>query len=253
MGKNSAIEWCDHTFNPWLGCTKVSPGCERCYAEHLMDTRLQRVNWGRGNPRQRTSVLNWKQPFAWDREAALAGAPARVFCASLADVFDAEVPDQWRMDVFNVMRGTPNLLWLLLTKRPAYGVEQVAVWREIDPQACGRIWFGVSAENQEWLNRRAEYLTDIRLAEITTFVSAEPLLGQLDLAGWEDYIDWVIVGGESGKGARPMNPDWVRDIRDQCVRARIPFFFKQWGGVRKALAGKQLDGAYHLDVPQGTL
>jgi protein gp37 len=249
MGKNSAIEWCDHTWNPWLGCTRVSPGCGRCYAEHLMDTRLKRVNWGRGNPRQRTSVAYWKQPFAWDREAAQAGAPARVFCASLADVFDQEVQDEWRMDVFNVIRATPHLIWLLLTKRPTYGVEQVAIWQEIDPQACGRIWFGVSAENQEWLNRRADYLTDIRLAEITTFVSAEPLLGPLQLAGLEDYIDWLIVGGESGKGARPMNPAWVRDIKDQCARAAIPFFFKQWGGVHKKSAGNLLDGRQWLESP----
>jgi protein gp37 len=214
-----------------------------------MDTRLKRVNWGRGNPRQRTSVANWKQPFAWDREAAQAGAPARIFCASLADAFDAEVPDEWRTDVFNVIRETPYLLWLLLTKRPAYGVEQVAIWQQIDSQACGRIWFGVSAENQEWLNRRADYLTDIRLAEITTFVSAEPLLGPLELAGWEQYIDWVIVSGESGKGARPMNPDWVRDIRDQCVQSGIPFFFKQWGGVNKNTAGNMLDGRQWLEVP----
>jgi protein gp37 len=214
-----------------------------------MDTRLKRVNWGRGNPRQRTSVANWKQPFTWDREAAQASGAARVFCASLADVFDQEVPDRWRMELFNVIRETPHLRWLLLTKRPAYGVEQVAIWQEIDAQTCGRIWFGVSAENQEWLNRRADYLTDIRLAEITTFVSAEPLLGQLDLAGWEDYIDWVIVGGESGKGARPMNPDWVRDIRDQCVRAGIPFFFKQWGGVNKKATGNMLDGMQWLEMP----
>lgn len=125
----------------------------------------------------------------------------------------------------------------------------MAIWQEIDPQSCGRIWFGVSAENQEWLNRRADYLTDIRLAEITTFVSAEPLLGPLQLAGLEDYIDWLIVGGESGKGARPMNPAWVRDIKDQCARAAIPFFFKQWGRVHKKSTGNLLDGRQWLESP----
>lgn len=121
MAENSAIEWCDHTFNPWIGCTKVGPGCDHCYAEHLMDTRYGRVQWGAGNPRSRTSAANWTLPEKWNRDAAAfmaaRGRRQRVFCASLADVFDNEVINDWRVDLFRLIAATPNLDWLLLTKR----------------------------------------------------------------------------------------------------------------------------------------
>ena len=187
MGKNTKIEWCDHTWNPWLGCTKISPGCAHCYAENLMDTRWKRVTWGRGNPRQRTSETNWRQPLVWDRAAKEAGERRKVFCASLADVFD---PDE-----------------------------------------------------------RAEYLTDIRLAENITFVSAEPLLGDINLVSYLDYVDWVICGGESGPGARPIKKYWVQALQRQCRCHGIPFFVKQWGGVNKKAAGNLLDGMKWLEVP----
>ena len=163
MGKSTNIEWCDHTWNPWLGCTKVSPGCTHCYAENLMDTRWKRVTWGRGNPRQRTSETNWRQPLVWDRAAKEAGERRKVFCASLADVFDPEAPDEWRRDLFALIERTKNLDWLLLTKRPALGIEQFGIWQTINPEAARSIWFGISAEDQQRFDERAEYLTDIRL------------------------------------------------------------------------------------------
>ena len=129
MGKNTNIEWCDHTWNPWIGCTKISPGCLNCYAENLMDTRWKRVRWGRGNPRQRTSEANWRQPLLWDQEAKKAGERRKVFCASLADVFDPEAPDQWRSDLFALIEQTGSLDWLLLTKRPELGIEHLAEYQ----------------------------------------------------------------------------------------------------------------------------
>ena len=117
MGENSKIEWTDHTFNPWIGCTKVSPACDGCYAENLMDLRYGRVKWGAGEDRKRTAPANWRKPIAWNRAAALKDGPTFVFCASLADVFDNEVDEVWRRDLFNLIEATPNLTWLMLTKR----------------------------------------------------------------------------------------------------------------------------------------
>jgi protein gp37 len=249
MGKTTNIEWCDHTFNPWVGCTKVSPGCTRCYAENLMDARFQRVAWGRGQARQRTSAANWRQPLLWDHEAKDAGERHKVFCASLADVFDPEAPDQWKSDLFSVIEQTSNLDWLLLTKRPELGIEHFGSWQNLNPEAARSIWFGISAEDQERFDQRAEYLTDIRLADNITFVSAEPLLGAINLASHRQYIDWVICGGESGPGARPMQKYWVRSLQMQCHCHGIPFFFKQWGGVNKKAAGNMLDGRKWLEMP----
>jgi protein gp37 len=249
MGKNTNIEWCDHTFNPWLGCTKISPGCTNCYAANLMDTRWKRVRWGRGNPRQRTSEANWRQPLLWDREAKKAGERRKVFCASLADIFDPEAPDQWRSDLFLLIAQTSCLDWLLLTKRPEFGIEHFGNWQNINPEAARAIWFGISAEDQERFDERADYLTDIRLAENITFVSAEPLLGSINVWSYREYIDWVIVGGESGPGARPTQKYWVRSIQRQCRFFGIPFFFKQWGGVNKKATGNILDGRQWMEFP----
>ena len=137
----------------------------------------------------------------WDREAGKAGERRKVFCASLADVFDPEAPDQWRSDLFSLIEQTSNLDWLLLTKRPELGIEQLGIWQNVNPEAARAIWFGISAEDQERFDQRAEYLTDIRLAENITFVSAEPLLGTINLVSHRQYIDWVICGGESGPGS----------------------------------------------------
>lgn len=245
MGKNSAIEWTDHTFNPWIGCTKVSAGCANCYAEAMMDKRLGRVQWGVNGTRERTSAANWRQPIKWDREAAEAGARRRVFCASLADVFE-DRPElvAWRADLFALIVTTPHLDWLLLTKRPE-NVIDMALGQAPNAKIPDNVWLGVSVENQEQADRRIPLL--LLIPARVRFLSMEPMLGPVDLveagALWTSVqdnsivkttpawrlINWVIVGGESGHNARPMHPDWSRSIRDQCQAAGVPFFFKRWG------------------------
>ncbi len=250
MGRTS-IEWCDFTFNPWIGCTKVSDGCKHCYAEALMDTRWRRVQWGVSGQRVRTSPANWKKPLKWNRDAEAKGVRYRVFCASLADVFE-DKPDQpeldeWRKDLWNLIFETPHLDWLLLTKRPENVKKMMPhVWNfpKANHVQHGNIWIGTSVENQEQYEKRVPELLKVKRATgATVFLSMEPLLGPVDLQ-WCDWcggfgihdcyeetgtIDWVIVGGESGTNARPMHPDWLVSIRDQCVSSDIPFFFKQWG------------------------
>src|SRR5208282_3287231 len=202
--KNSKIGWTHHTFNPWMGCTKVSSGCANCYAETLMDTRWKRVSWGRGNPRQRTSAANWLEVIKWDREAKAAGERRRVFCASLADVFDSEVPKPWRSDLFGMIRQTQNLDWLILTKRIYEAVQTIrfndlcSEWAITWPGNTP-IWLGTSVENQELYNERIGGL--MHNPAPIGFLSCEPLLGPIDLGldspDNRKAIDWVIVGGES--------------------------------------------------------
>lgn len=251
MAENSKIGWTTHTFNSWMGCTKVSPGCKFCYAEELMDHRYGKVVWGKGNPRQRTSVANWRKPIQWNKQAQLSGERTFVFCASLADVFDAEVEQAWRDDLWALIESTPNLTWQLLTKRPENVMGMVPeTWKVRFPI---NVWLGTSVENQETADERIPHLLETTAQ--TRFLSCEPLLGPLDLSGrtvesvWFDaeyanlnpmlaelvaeegwWINWVIVGGESGAQARPMDIEWARDIRNQCVSAGVPFFMKQLGG-----------------------
>lgn len=238
--ENSNISWTTHTFNPWIGCTKVSPGCQRCYAEARMDKRFHRVNWGAGNPRSRTSADYWKDPLQWNRQAAEAGARTMVFCASLGDVFDAEVAASWRDDLFGLIRQTPHLDWQILTKRPEHAVQYAAGSRWPD-----NAWLGTSIEDQERAGR-AKIITQVPAP--VRFLSCEPLLGpvKLDLTG----IDWVIVGGESGPGYRPMAREWAIDLRDQCRAANVPFFFKQWGGSTPEAGGHLLDGMVQHAFPE---
>lgn len=242
MTENSKIEWTDHTFNPWIGCTKVSDGCKNCYAEQLMDKRYGKVEWGPQGTRLRTSAANWKLPFKWNRLAKGNKTRARVFCASLADVFeDRPELEQWRMDLFQLIDLTPNLDWLLLTKRP----ENVLRMVRHDWIGSGfplNVWLGTSVENQAAADERIPEL--LKIPARVRFLSMEPLLGPVDLNQWllsehgrraigaMPGIHWVIVGGESGPHARPMHPDWARSIRDQCQAAGVPFFFKQWGEWR---------------------
>jgi len=225
MVENTSIEWCDHTFNPWEGCVRVSPGCDHCYAE----TRARR--FGNGSlwegERRRTSPSYWQQPRKWNRRAADAGVRETVFCASLADSFDNGAPAFAREDLFELQRETPSLDWLMLTKRP----ENIKRMRPKDwGDGYRNVALGVSVENQEEADRRIPLLLANPAA--MHFLSIEPLLGPVDLSRWLGTIcriKWVIVGGESGPGARPMNPEWVRALRDQCVAAGVAFFFKQWG------------------------
>lgn len=249
MAENSKIEWTDHTFNPWTGCTKVSPACDHCYAEGWAK-RSGHVEWGPHGNRRRTSESNWKQPLKWNREAEAAGVRRKVFCASLADVFDnhKSILPTWRTDLWNLIRMTPWLDWQLLTKRP----QNIARYLPEDwGNGWPNVWLGTTVENQEEADRRIPHLLAVPAA--LRFLSCEPMLGLIDLlrlqpknATWldclngrehigtatvstESKIDWVIVGGESGHGARPMHPDWARSLRDQCAAAGTPFFFKQWG------------------------
>ncbi|WP_276200089.1 phage Gp37/Gp68 family protein [Chelatococcus sp. XZ-Ab1] len=223
MASNTKIEWAHHTFNPWVGCTAVSPACDHCYAESWAKRTGQAHLW-KGD-RRRTSEANWRLPLKWNRQAEAAGIRFRVFCASLADVFDNQVPQIWRSDLFALIEDTPHLDWLLLTKRPQN--IQKMIWPKWDAGLTRNIWLGTTAEDQHEANRRIPHLLEAPAA--VRFVSAEPLLGAIDFEPWLDRIDWVIVGGESGAGARPMHPHWARSIRDQCEAAGTAFFFKQWG------------------------
>lgn len=266
MAENSAIEWTDHTFNPWEGCQKVGPGCDHCYAE----TRNARFgggtapNWGPGAPRRLTSAANWRKPLAWNAAAAnfaqRHGRRQRVFCASLADVFDNSVDDMWRADLVNLINATPNLDWLLLTKRIGNVAEMLEIMFD-SSEVRPNVWIGATVVNQAEADRDIPKLLATPAAK--RFLSIEPMLGAIDLSaliykpcsnaldglsmdpstgqyeccsrcdwtgiGDDPAIDWVIVGGESGTGARPMHPDWARRLRDQCAAAGVPFLFKQWG------------------------
>lgn len=257
MANETNIEWADSTFNPWIGCTKVSPACDHCYAENLMDKRMHTVQWGSGQPRKRTSVKNWQEPLRWEREHAdffaKNGRRRRVFCASLADVFDKEVPEQWRADLFHLIQQTQNLDWLLLTKRIGNvekmvmdALQEIFLMSNKEPPTwpLQNVWIGATICNQLEANRDIPKL--LRMPATVRFLSIEPLLESIDLrhalcidkrsenSDWESgggktKINWVIVGGESGAKARPMHPDWVRSLRDQCKAAGVPFLFKQWG------------------------
>ena len=261
MAENTKIEWTDHTFNPWEGCQKVGPGCDHCYAE----TRNARfaggtaINWGPGAPRRRTSASNWALPKRWNAQSdtfmAQHGRRQRVFCASLADVFDNAVPVPWRQDLFDLIRRCENLDFLLLTKRVgnvrgmlanlAHGNDPDLSLLDMMPPP--NVWIGATIVNQAEADRDIPKLLAVPAAK--RFLSIEPLLGPVDInyvrqriqaqrsqlaraINGETWLDWVIVGGESGPNARPMHPDWARSIHDQCAAAGVPFLFKQWGEWR---------------------
>jgi protein gp37 len=253
MAENSKIEWCDHTFNAWTGCTKVSPACDNCYAESWAK-RSGLVEWG-NHPRRRTSEGYWKQPIKWNRAAERDGVRRKVFCCSLADVFDNQVDIGWRQDLYRLIYETPALDWLLLTKRPQNVLPMLGGCTLPD-----NVWLGTTVENQEEAERRIPHLLAVP-AKIR-FLSCEPLLGPISLwhmdewegairgpavivsggvttgsvheppEGYDDSyvgIDWVIAGGESGPKARPTHPAWFRSLRDQCISAGVPYFHKQNG------------------------
>ena len=236
MGTNSKIEWCDHTFNPWEGCTKVSPGCAHCYAAARDERFHKGIHWGPGAPRRRTSAAAWRQPLTWDRKAADKGNLApRVCCASLADWLDWEVPCAWRVDLLNLIEATPHIEWLLLTKRPqswdarlneamAAGSKLAYRWVTGSPPTNVRV--GVSVEDQPRANERRDVFKAIPAQ--FSFVSYEPALRPVEWSGWE-FIDQLICGGESGPCARPMHPAWAREALAWCERSDVSFFFKQWG------------------------
>ena len=220
MAELTNKEWCDSTWNPWTGCTKISPGCQNCYAESL-SKRYGKDVWGKGKERSRTSKDYWLNPIKWDRKAAKTGIRSKVFCASMADVFDPEVPDQWRLDLAQLIDATQHLDWLLLTKRP----ENVAIMYE--NALPEHVWLGTSVEDQERADIRIPSL--LKVPATLGFLSVEPLLEAVDLGNLAG-IHWVIVGGESGPRCRPFNIEWARGIRDQCRQAGVSYFLKQLGG-----------------------
>lgn len=284
MSENTKIEWCDHTFNPWEGCQKVGPGCDHCYAE-TRNARFsggQAANWGPGAPRRRTSDANWRKPQAWNKQAywqcpcgwrgteremqpwddgfgawascprchrgAFSATRARVFCASLADVFDNQVPEVWRRDLFKLIAETPDLDWLLLTKRIGNAGDMIAnallqqpgLESHVPRWPWPNIWLGATITSKEEACRDIPKL--LAVPAKVRFLSMEPLLGPVSFEGMFanpadvrdgtnalEALDWVIVGGESGPGARPMHTAWARSMRDQCQAAGVPFLFKQWG------------------------
>lgn len=317
MADETKIQWCDRTFNPWIGCTKVSSGCKNCYAETLMDKRYGRVKWGPQGTRQRTSESYWKKPLAWNKQnwmeclvchwrgdvqqvpfvnteeggswtcpncsadGRMEPARQRVFCASLADVFEdypqattdrgytpgmANDLNRWRTALWKLIDQTPNLDWLLLTKRPENVLEMLPFsWLPSDLGTFpANVWIGTSVENQETADKRIPEL--IKIPAAVRFLSCEPLLGPVDLRlddCWipEDHYDlgerlsWVIVGGESGPKARPMNLQWARGIIDQCQAAGVSVFMKQLGS--SPVAGTNRDKPYlwgeHLDKKGGEM
>jgi protein gp37 len=225
--ENSRIEWTDHTFNPWIGCQNVSPGCDNCYAEANAANRFHLVEWGPHGKRRRTSEAKWREPLKWAK--ANIGRRQRVFCASWADVFDNKAPDGARADLFGLIRKTPELDWQLLTKRP----ENI---RKMLPDDWGvgwpNVWLGATMEDQEHFDRRWPILSAVPAT--IHFVSYEPALSSLVLG--DARPDWVICGGESsaqkGKVPRMMEPAWARALRDECAGAGVAFFMKQMTGKK---------------------
>jgi protein gp37 len=234
MASNSHIEWTDATWNPVTGCSKVSPGCKFCYAERLA-RRLHAM--GQNNYRNGFQLTLQPQmlehPTRWHQ-------PRRIFVNSMSDLFHDEVPAAYIAQVFDVMRRAPQHQYQVLTKRAERLLE---LDESLDWQP--QIWMGVSVESAKYLYR-VDHLR--RTGAHVKFLSLEPLLGPLGGLNLQG-IDWVIVGGESGPGARPVNPQWVREIRDLCSSSGVPFFFKQWGGVIKSRTGRVLDGRTWDEMP----
>lgn len=266
MSTATKIEWADSTFNFWEGCQKNGPGCDRCYAEvrnaRFAGIKIEGVsvapNWGPGAPRRLTSLKNRNLPHRWNREheafMAAHGRRQRVFCSSLSDVFDNAVDPAWRADLFAIMEACPNLDWLVLTKRIG-NVRKMVPTRWLEPGGWpAHVRIGATIVTPE---EAARDIPKLLALPCPNFLSMEPLLGSVDLEtiyntnlgegqpylhpligrvsdGHGDgcnvrSIEWVIVGGETGPGARPMHPAWVRSLRDQCEEAGVPFLFKQWG------------------------
>jgi len=229
MAENSKISWCHNTFNPWIGCSKVSPGCTNCYAEAFAG-RYLKVKWGPKENRHKTSASNWRNPERWNFNAARSGIIKRVFCASLSDIFEDNAQlTPWRKDLFDLIAKTQYLYWLLLTKRPEnFKRLMPPAWRELFPV---NVWPGASICNQQEYDRIMPLLKDLKreLGIRITFVSFEPLLGPIDLK--YGAADWNIIGGESGflKYARPMHLDWAGGLIRQVKAAGGLVFFKQMG------------------------
>lgn len=234
MGQNSLIQWTDHTFNPWRGCTKISAGCKNCYAETFVTKRQGLPVWGQNAARKVAAESTWREPLKWNRQALADGVRRRVFCASLADVFehytgpDAQAVRVARQLLFLLTKQTPGLLWLLLTKRPDHVLAMVpAQWLALWPR---NVWIGFTAEDQDNFDARWRIARNIPAPVV--FTSIEPQIGPIVLP--DDYLSagervWPFIGGESGHGAREFNPAWADRIVSQCKAAGVPVFVKQMG------------------------
>lgn len=262
MGELTEIAWTDHTFNPWIGCSRVSPGCQNCYAE-ARDRRYGEGLWGKDAPRRVTSDHNWRQPVKWNEQAKAEGRRHRVFCASLADVFeDREDLAEPRARLFALIMRTPWLDWQLLTKRPE-NVARLTPWApHFWPD---NVWIGTTVEDQQRADERIPILLDIPAR--VRFLSCEPLIGPVNLTAWIDRVEvrngyktiavhyvsqlnWIIVGGESGRTHRPLDLDHARRVRDHALLAEIPLFFKQVGGPTPKAGGHLLDGVAYQEFPR---
>jgi protein gp37 len=249
MGDTTGISWTDKTFNPRIGCARVSLGCVNCYADD-QSSRFGNFGessplWRRHGPRHVTSGAYWRKPLAWDRQAAAQGRQHKVFCASLADVFEDHPDlDEPRARLWALIEQTPHLTWQLLTKRQQ-NVAAMVLWGEHWPP---NVWPGTSVEGQRWADERIPVLAGVPAA--VRFLSVEPLTEpvRLDLSA----IGWVILGGMSGPKYRQhqLRPEWARSVCDQCAAAGVAFFFKQWGGLRPKDGGKVPDGRERCDFPR---
>ncbi len=245
MAEATIIAWTDRTFNPWMGCVKVSDGCANCYAETLTSGRMGiRDLWGAKARRQRTAPANWKKPLKWNREAIAAGESTRVFCASLCDVFEGRTDtDEYLRDLWDLIRATPALDWQLLTKRPENILARLpADWGD----GWGHVWLGTSIEDAR-VAHRAKTLSKVPAR--TRFISYEPAIGPLAHALDLQGIDWVIYGGESGPGHRAEDKQWARDVHALCGEQDAAFFHKQSAGYRTEL-GIELDGRLVREYPR---
>jgi protein gp37 len=280
VGEHTEISWTDHTFNPWHGCFKVSAGCTNCYAE-TFSKRVGRNLWGPSSttPRLLFGDKHWTEPLKWNDAAEREDIGKRVFCASMADVFEDHpmLPPE-RERLWELIDRTPMLDWQLLTKRPENIAAMVpAEWMAKPP---ANVWYGTSVEDQDAADERIPKLLGV--PAVVRFLSCEPLLGPVDLrmvnlgvrpgalGTFNAYLDslgatltdemgferrirnrvhWVIAGGESGPKHRPFDPEWARSLRDQCVAAAVPYFFKQVGGLHHAAGGRLLDGRTWDEMP----
>ena len=291
MGEQTAIGWTDHTFNPWWGCTRVSPACNHCYAEAFAKRTGHDV-WGKGGERRFLGDKHWAEPVKWNAKAEADGARRRVFCASMADVFE-DRPDltEPRQRLWDLIADTPALDWQLLTKRPENVTSMVPLaWLAIgerhgQPEWPDNVWVGATVEDQKRAEDRIPHL--LQVPARVRFLSCEPLLGRVELARWmwltgpssagpfydalgrrrsgggvgaqaftsipSGDIGWVIVGGESGPKHRHLDLDHARSVRDQCAQAGVPFFFKQIGGRTPTAGGDLLDGVRHKEFPRESM
>ncbi|MFI5301333.1 MAG: DUF5131 family protein [Polyangiales bacterium] len=277
MGIKTKIGWTQNTWNPWWGCTHVSEGCDRCYAEDFAGFTAANLArqwgidppgriWGPGSARMIVPDHLWAKPIAWNARAARNGEVVHVFNGSMCDVFERRSNNNDELDaprarLWKLIESTPFLIWMLLTKRPQNAAKMVPEhWmRDGFPK---NVWVGATTENQYEFDRRVAALAELPAA--VRFISAEPLLGPLDISAHAGSLQWIIGGGESGPGSRPMEMAWIRSLRDQSTAHKIPFFFKQWGNwvpngegdglVRiRTKDTRELDGETWSAMPDGSL